>query len=192
MSPSRKISFNFDIEKFVNAIAYFASKVKDLDKYKTVKLLYLADRLHLIKYARPIVGDRYYRAPYGPIPDIALHIISDAIDDIKASWTDSVKQYIKIDREPKYPILKGNKPADLEVFSESELETLDIIIKEYGNKSFDELKRLTHKQAVWERSREGEEIDYRLFFEEDPDAKNILELVELEQEDRDLFRKLNE
>lgn len=174
-------------------MAYFANKIGRLDKYKAVKLLYLADRHHLIKYARPIIGDRYYKAPYGPVPHIALNIINDSIiDDIKTYWTESVKRYIKIDRKPRHPILMGKKPADLEIFSESELEILDYVINKYGNKSFNELKRLTHKQATWEKSREGEEIDYRLFFEENPEAKNILELAELEQENRDLVKKLRD
>ena len=191
MSPSRKISFNFDIEKFVNVIAYFASKVEGLDKLKTVKLLYLADRHHLIKYARPIIGGRYCKLPYGPISSRALDEINNAIESPNFA-SNLFRQYIEVDRKPKHPILRGKKPADLEVFSESELEILDFVSNKYGNKSFNELKKITHKQATWEKSREGEEIDYILFFEENPEAKNILELAELEQENRDLVKKLRD
>lgn len=191
MSSSKKITFSFDIEKFVNAIAYFASKIERLDKYKAVKLLYLADRYHLIKYAHPIIGDRYHKLTWGPIPSRALDEIKAAIE-FPAFSSYLFKQYIKINRRPKYPILSIQKPANLEVFSESELEILDLVIKEYGKKSFNELKILTHKHATWEKSKEKEEIDYRLFFKEDPDSKNNLELMELEQEDRDLIDKLSE
>lgn len=191
MRPSRKISFNFDIEKFVNVIAYFASKVEGLDKLKTVKLLYLADRHHLIKYARPIIGGRYCKLPYGPISSRALDEINNAIESPNFA-SNLFRQYIEVDRKPKHPILRAKKPADLEVFSESELEILGFIIDEYGKKHGTELIRIVHNHAAYIKSRGVEDIDYRLFFEEEPDAKNILELVELEQENRDLVKKLRD
>ncbi|TKJ30211.1 hypothetical protein CEE39_08385 [bacterium (candidate division B38) B3_B38] len=189
MSSSRKISFSFNIEKFVNAIAYFASKTERLDKFKAVKLLYLADRYHLIKYARPIIGDRYCKLTWGPVPSHSLDEI-DAALDLPDFSTDLFNQYIKFDRKPKHPILKTKKPIDLDVFSKSEIEALDFTLKKYGNKDFNELVRITHSHATFKKSEY--EIDYRLFFEEYPSSKDILELMELEQEDRDLFKKLSE
>ena len=191
MNSSRKISFSFDIEKFINAIAYFASKTKSLDKFKAVKLLYLADRYHLIKYARPIIGDRYHKLKFGPIPSRALDEIEAAIDFPDLS-TDLFGEYIKINKKYRYPILIAKKPTDLDVFSESELEALDFAQKKYGNKDFNELVRITHSHATFKKSEYPEEIDYRLFFEEYPSAKDILELMELEQENRDLVKKLRD
>src|SRR5258706_11420326 len=75
---SHPIRFKFDSEKLVRALAFFASRgVEDLDTLKSAKLLYFADRAHLLKYGRPIVGDDYYCMKNGPIPTNALGQIQD-------------------------------------------------------------------------------------------------------------------
>ncbi len=73
----RRLTFRFDLEKLVNALAYFAhAGVGDLTKLKAVKLLYLADQRHLFRYGRPITGDRYIAMDLGPVPESAYQLIS--------------------------------------------------------------------------------------------------------------------
>jgi uncharacterized phage-associated protein len=72
------LTFEFDADRTVAAIVYLAlRKVPELTKWKICKLLYLADRMHLARYGRPITGDVYYALPWGPIPSYTL----DALDD---------------------------------------------------------------------------------------------------------------
>jgi len=52
------IRFKYDVEKFANAVAYFASiNIPDLTKLKISKLLFFVDKLHLQRYGRPVTGD---------------------------------------------------------------------------------------------------------------------------------------
>lgn len=53
----------FDIE----AIYYILSKLGKMDKLKLLKLVYLADKYHLIYYGRTITNDDYYAMKHGPI-----------------------------------------------------------------------------------------------------------------------------
>ena len=64
-----RIRFQFSPSKLVQAIAYFAwKKVPQLTKLKTAKLLYFADKHHLLAHGRPILGDVYFCMPHGPVP----------------------------------------------------------------------------------------------------------------------------
>jgi len=74
----QSLSFEFRFDKFVAALTYLASKVRrDFSKLRASKLLYFADRYHLINYGRPIIGDQYAKLPYGPVPSQALSLMND-------------------------------------------------------------------------------------------------------------------
>ena len=47
----------FNSEKSLQAVLYIANRVERKDFHKIFKVLYFADREHLIKYGRPITGD---------------------------------------------------------------------------------------------------------------------------------------
>lgn len=49
----------FNSEKSLQAVLYIANRVERKDFHKIFKVLYFADREHLIKYGRPITGDTY-------------------------------------------------------------------------------------------------------------------------------------
>ena len=58
---SRRIAFEFDVEKFVNASVYLVERCPEVTKMKLAKLLYFADKEHLLAYGRTITGDRYIK-----------------------------------------------------------------------------------------------------------------------------------
>src|SRR5205823_2113196 len=74
------IRFRFAPEKLVQALAFFAERgVRDLDKMKAAKLLFHADKYHLLKYGRPVIGDQYACMEYGPVPSASLNVMNDVI-----------------------------------------------------------------------------------------------------------------
>lgn len=179
------IRFKFDPEKFVASLAFFASHAKGVDKLKAAKLLYYADKYHLIRYGKPILGDVYYHLDYGPVPSKALDIMNEAIDPyhlrgIPQSNLELLKKYVKVEIEGKaHPTFETKTAPDLEVFSESELEALNETIKQYGHCNGRQLINLTHQEAPWLKTERNEEIDYHLFFEGEknasPEAAEYLE-----------------
>ena len=195
----RPIRFKFDSEKLVQALAFFASRgVKDLDTLKAVKLLYFADREHLLKYGRPIVGDDYYCMKNGPIPTNALGQIQDVLSPNPTGDHDPLfDEYFTVSRSTKYPRLVSKKEPDLDVFSASDIEVLEAVLKMYGKQTSWKLRDLTHmdecvKLADKERLARGVgsvRIPFEVFFK-GSDSK-LLPLVESDQENRDFAESLN-
>jgi len=195
--PDKSLSFRFNLEKAVNALAYFASKgVSDLTTLKAAKLLYLADRRHLLQHGRPITGDQYIAMELGPVPEGTYQLITrlvaqDEIDDLtKARALKHLKVYRGFWGTLKYPLLQARQPADLAVFSDSEIAVLDETIAEYGKQPARDLVDLSHEHRAYKLADADRSpgssvaMPYDYFFDEDTDVR-VRELAEEQQEDRD-------
>jgi uncharacterized phage-associated protein len=196
------IRFRFAPEKLVQALAFFAERgVRDLDKMKAAKLLFHADKYHLLKYGRPVIGDQYACMEYGPVPSASLNVMNDVVAQdphfppVEKALFD---EYLAIERPmfKKYPVFRARKEPDLDVFSDSDVEALDYAQKTYGAKSGWELSEQSHEEPSWKLANEqrtpGSSVimDYRLFFEGHPGSADMLRFVEAQQEDRDATEEL--
>jgi uncharacterized phage-associated protein len=195
-----EIRFRFNLEKLVHALAFFSAKgISDLTKLKAAKLLYFADKDHLLKHGRPILGDVYFCLPYGPVPSVALNEMTDAIARPEGDDSDrSAFERVLTIRRPLwgYPRFQLKQRFDREVFSESELEALENVARVYGQLSARALVRLTHKEPTWivsDKYRSPQScarIPYELFFiGATAEATRVLEVVKAEQEEN---RELDE
>jgi uncharacterized phage-associated protein len=188
-----QIRFKFAPGKLVAAIAYFAQcGLPKLDKLKTVKLLYFADKEHLLKHGRPILGDVYFCMPHGPVPSYSKNIIDDTLDESDSE--SALLSYVGVDSSHKYARFTPKADADLGQFSASERAALDATIAAYGHMDPWALRNLTHKEPCWLIADETKPdgvgsvpMAYELFFEgQNAEALAILELAQEEQVDRDL------
>jgi uncharacterized phage-associated protein len=195
---SNELTFRFSLDKFVNALAYFASSgIRDLTKLKAVKLLYLADRYHLLRYGRPITGDRYIAMDYGPVPEGAFQLIGRAMEapEVEDQAREQVLQMLDVYRgflhRYRYPVLRAKRKADLDVFSETEVEALSATVSEFGQRPARALVDLTHEHQAYKIADAGRlpgssvDLPYEYFFEGAPEHRAIRELAVEEQEDRD-------
>jgi uncharacterized phage-associated protein len=171
------IKFSFKPEKFVNAIAYFAKNCSSVGRTKACKMLYFADKEHLLRYGRTVTGDHYYRLQHGPIPTQGLNILRGMSTPANAAllnrWLSLEDDSIKLKRRP-----------DLKVFSKSDLRILEEVCTKYGGYSATYLSHLSHKEAPWKKTGQNEAIDFELFFEGRPEADDIKEIVQSEQKSR--------
>ena len=193
-----RIRFQFSPSKLVQAVAYFAWKnVPKLDKLKTVKLLYFADKDHLLKHGRPILGDVYFCMPHGPVPSFSKNVIDDALAD-EQDVEKSLLRYVAIDKAHHHWRFVSKAAPNLGELSASEIDSLDATISRYGAVEPWPLRELSHKERCWivaHQSKpegvESVEMPYELFFEGEPaEAQAMLELVRLEQENRDFAHDL--
>jgi len=189
------IRFRFNVEKFVNAVAYFAKNAPKIDKLKAAKLLYFLDKYHLVNYGRPVTGDCYHSLDYGPIPSMSLDIMNDVISGVplrrQLPNKRTFEKYLQVDhKKSRYPKFILKREPNLEIFSESEIEALNHTVKKYGGRSGPELIDLTHKELTWRSVKNGE-IDYRLFVIDSSNSSEMLELMDLDQENRDLADDIN-
>ena len=136
-------------KKATQALNLLAQK-KDgrINKMKAIKLIYLADRLHLRKYGRPIVGDVYWAMKLGPVGSRAKNIaeLTEAPVEVLAY----AKKYIK-PADAKKRSFASIKDPDLSVFSKSDLECLEAVYARFSDKDQFELAELTHKFPEWSK-----------------------------------------
>lgn len=131
--------FEFDPEKAVEAVLYLSARSGN-DMYTTLKLLYLADKLHLERYGCLIFGDQYAALQYGPVPSNTYDILKSVLDGSESS---SEVAPFSIERHS----VNLTREADLDVFSRSDIQCLDEAIEKYGHLSFGELRNLVHDDA---------------------------------------------
>ena len=140
------ISPSTSYKKATQALNFFAQK-KDgkINKMKAIKLIYLADRLHLRKYGRPIVGDVYFAMKLGPVGSQAKRVAElDTMPDDAFSYA---KKYIKPTDEKKQFV--SLQPVDMDLFSKTDLECLESVYKAFSDKDQFELAELTHQYPEW-------------------------------------------
>ena len=135
-------------KKATQALNFFALK-KDgkINKMKAIKLIYLADRLHLRKYGRPIVGDIYWAMKLGPVGSRTKRAAELNMPEGILLYT---KRYIQPSDDKKQSLV-SLKPVDLDLFSKTDIECLDSVYKTFGDRDQFELAELTHKYPEWKK-----------------------------------------
>ena len=168
------VQFNIDWEKALAALVYLASKeLPEFDKYKACKLIFLADKYHLVRFARPITGDEYYAVPYGPIPSQLL----DRLDAFEKGIDAELAQLLESDPRFKNPHFRAKAEVNFSALSQSDIIALDRVVEVFGSKNFAELKAITHTMPAyckaWQSRPEGTKgalMSFEDFFEEDAEA----------------------
>lgn len=134
-------------KKATQALNFLARK-KDgnvINKMKAIKLIYLADRLHLRKYGRPIVGDVYWAMKLGPVGSKTKKAAELDLPSATLSYT---KKYIKPTDDKKHSFV-SIKETDLNVFSKTDIECLEAVNDTFSDRDQFELAELTHKYPEW-------------------------------------------
>jgi uncharacterized phage-associated protein len=185
-------ALHFKPEKLVHSLVFFSNAgVSDLTKLKAAKLLYFADKEHLLRYGRPILGDVYFCLPFGPVPSVALNEMGNAIEksEVEDSDRNLMRNYLDVKKGfwHKYSFFKAKRKYDPDVFSESEIEVLNHVVKVHGKQSARKLVDLTHDDPTWSIPNQWRisggraRIPYDLFFAgASPDAQRMLELFRME------------
>lgn len=172
------LNFPFDDRKLVQAMAFFSLRgIADLTKMKAAKLLFYADKRHLLEYGRPILGDSYYCMEHGPVPSASLNEMDDAV--LSANEGEALEEplltaVLAVDRCGQYPSfrLKDEGLFDPSVFSRSDLEVLEEVVGQYGHLTAYQLRNLSHSEPAWitanERRAPGSRVamPYEEFFDE--------------------------
>lgn len=147
------IHFKFDLDKAISVVSFIATRLKKIkgeaDYYTIFKILYFADRDHLAKHGRPIVGDYYCALQDGPIPQNIYDLIKEIKDPARTykRFTNPEQYFNVINNHIVVPV---NEP-DMDEISESDLKCLNKSIKENGLLSYDQLKKKSHGPA-WHKT----------------------------------------
>lgn len=184
--------------KIIQSLLFLANyqKNKKLDFMKAYKLLWLADRCHLRKFGRTITGDKYFALPHGIVPTDAKHLLEGeaTILDNPTSYFDD---RIIVTGEHTYQAISE---PDLKEFSDSDINILNIVLRNYNDWKPTELSELSHKYPEWKKyesmlndkfSRNSFPVNIDLFFENCNEDNSVLfnQSAELLETTRELYHE---
>jgi uncharacterized phage-associated protein len=189
------VEFNFDFSKSLAVITYIASQgVPDLTTYRMLKIIFLADKSHLVEHGRTITGDKYSALPDGPVPSRIYDLFKKQV--LKRPFSEEGRRILAnltVDKSSAHPIFIAKTSPDISELSRSDIAAIDSAIKKFGHLSYDEFKRLTHEMAAFDRawksrkSKDSAPMKFEDFFENDRAA---LEEAKAEMIENDQLRKV--
>jgi uncharacterized phage-associated protein len=151
------IEMNFNKTKAINAILYIADKLVRKDFHKIFKILYFADREHLVKYGRTITGDRYIKMNDGPVPSNIYDILKSVRGDGYFKDDGTFSLYFSVSG---WDIINPHKKADISELSKTDLHFIDDSIAKYGNMTWEELREKSHDYA-WKSTSSNRPINFK-------------------------------
>lgn len=185
-------------KKSVQAINYFARKKDgEINKMKAIKLIYFADRYHLRKYGRPVIGDNYWAMELGPVASNTLDVANLSENELEKDCCQYAKNFLgHPDGDKKKLVMVSKGGVDLSVFSQSDIDALEMAYKEFGDKDRFELAKISHDYPEWEKHRSqvaGKKkkrvrMNYLDFFS-NPTKKQGSHIFDLPQEHLNLARE---
>lgn len=139
---------NHEREKLVQAVVFFAGRVRKLGKTKLYKLLYFIDFQHYRDTGRSVTGQEYFAWKMGPVP-VALH---DELNAPKLDWQGRVA--FNTIQVAKGSMLSVNATSEFDPshFSKRELRLLESLAVEYRDADAEDMVEATHLENLpWDR-----------------------------------------
>ena len=166
------IHFNVNPDKALEVIVYLANKKENLDHYHLVKTVFYADKMHLNNYGRPILGDVYKKMKAGPVPSLILDLINCNSFMLSSDLIRKSVKAFEIVQKGKQKLVKPKREANLNEFSQTDIQCLDSAFKLCLGKSGDKLFQETHKEKSWIAAELNSDMDYALFLDENNPLKD--------------------
>jgi uncharacterized phage-associated protein len=144
-----KTVLEFDYRKATQAVNFFVEKAGgEIDKMKVVKLLWLSDRAHLRRYGRPIINDIYYAMEYGPVASSLKDILGHNL--LGKEEEEYSSTYLGISGNT----ITSNKSVNADVFSDSDIEKMELVWEKYGSERPFLLANFSHSFPEWKKYEE--------------------------------------
>ncbi|MBN8912523.1 MAG: SocA family protein [Rhizobiales bacterium] len=137
----------FNVRKAAQVAAYFALQDEgEINVLKLTKLIYLADRLFMEKYDRPILNDYLVSMDHGPVNSLTYGFISGTSES--GDWDKFIADGAK------HMVALANSKLsedDLDELSDAELDILHSIWKSFGHMDRFVVRDYTHENCPeWE------------------------------------------
>ena len=168
------IKFILNTQKAIEAVVYLANKKPEMTQYFFMKMMFYADKLHINRYGTPIIGDEYIKMDNGPVPSFILDAIHLNGSKLTHNDYEKIINSLSFKKCGKKIYTTAKREADMNYFSETDIECLDSAFKSCENKSFNELKNLTHEELSWKNADKDKTMDYALFVDSDNPNKDAI------------------
>jgi len=170
---AKKIRYRTNLSKAIETIIWLANEKPGIDIYHVAKVLYYADKMHLNRYARPILGDTYINMEFGQVPSAIRDLITESFPWLDPDYLEEVAKSLRA--EGRRRELTALRRPNMDYFSQTDIECLCESLQKYGNLSFGDLVRLAHGEKSYIETELNQSIDYALMVDDDnPDRDDIL------------------
>jgi uncharacterized phage-associated protein len=147
----------FADEQLQNLILCIAGRAPSIGITKLEKLMYLCDFASYEKLGKPITEDTYKRFQLGPVPK---HFVP-AYEELKKTGK-LIEETITLANGKPFKKITVKDQCDAKAFSPEQWQVIEQVLGEHGNKSAEQLVKLTHDEAIWDLLKANEEIPYFL------------------------------
>jgi uncharacterized phage-associated protein len=133
---------NIDKAKVKAVILYIVSKAGTIDLHKLFKILYFAERDHLVMYGRKIVEDNYLAMTDGPVPSYIYDIFKK---NPKCLSDEDIEFFEKLHKQGYF--VSSTELPDMDELSKSDIGCIDKSFEENFHLTKDQLTRKSHDIA---------------------------------------------
>ena len=134
----------------IEALCYLLSKLQKADKIHLVKLMYLADKYHLMNYGRTITNDKFDAFENGPGGSRTIDTLEFDPLILGKDLSLAKKLFCK-GKGHEYLPGKGCLTHEFEMLSESDIEALDFVIVNFGRMGKWRVVNYTHTLQEWKQ-----------------------------------------
>jgi uncharacterized phage-associated protein len=134
------------VKTIVQTIHFILSSIHQADKKKIIKLLFMADKHHLQLYSRTITNDNYKAMKHGPVGSIALDVLNLNMEYLEKDQIAYAESYLQRIGDVDF---QAKTECKYEMLSETDKQSLNFIITEFGRLDSDTLEKMTHKYPEW-------------------------------------------
>jgi transcriptional regulator with XRE-family HTH domain len=153
------------VDKFKEVLLYILNRVgamPNVGRTVVYKLLYFIDFDYYEQYEEQLIGARYQKKQYGPIPMEFAKIVQKMEQD--GDLTEVKNEYFER-LQTKY---LARRTPDLSVLSGQELKVIEDVLCRLSDKNGTEISAYSHGDVPWLATEDGQVIDYELAFYRTP------------------------
>ena len=187
------VTFRFEEKKALSAILYISQKLTERhqvckeakpDMHRISKILYFADRKHLARYGRPILGDHFVAMKDGPVPSKTYDLMKAIKGESPFCSADKFSDHFEVKGFMVHPKMA----PDLAEFSESDIECINESLQENQDLSFGQLRDKSHDWA-YNRASENNRISFMAMAKAEGIDADMVSYIETVAENQQLLSK---
>ena len=151
------VQVTYDEAKFAELVLHVAERLQDDPSggaTKLNKVLFFAEFTHVRRHGSAISGCEFQHLEHGPAPR-RLRPVRDQL--VQSGSAELVSQDFLGRRQDR---LVPNRPAQLGLFTNLELETIDDVLAQLGDLTPAEVSDLSHQEPGWSLTAVGDTIPY--------------------------------
>lgn len=154
--------YKTNVSKALEVILWIATRRPGMDIYHVVKAAFFADKMHVARYGRPVSGDSYTAAPWGPLPQVVYNLLRHSPIEMIALDSNGELPF-EVDTKLR---VYAHREANDRRLSRSDVEALEYGVGHVADRSFDDIFEETHADPAYLNAG-GHLMDYRDFIPDD-------------------------